>query len=381
MLKCRNRQANPQLFGCQNSLAVAKSRPTLAGVPSTPPVLIRKTRIVFLDAGQARDVADTRRTMLPAPRHALGSLRHSVDPGFRHAFCTHFASIHRFVAERDLGVALVAVHDNGQLGGRAWVSARTGTIQSAVIGRHPSVDLFLQGDASLSNRHLSLVIDPVTTWEPNDLRFRFLDLRTGSAMWTETGERVEALIAEGPAFVRIGSYRLLAFQTGGLPWPTNADDAWDTLPERVFVDEREAEPDRWKRHALRAKQQGRKITLLPGALGSNELTGGAPLGTLTIRSLQGRIERKITRAEAQRGVILGREPRCDFAGLLAIAEVSRVHMMIAEIGRRLYAFDTGSMAGIQYEGHPLRALELNEERSFTLGANLVKLHWKPLALH
>lgn len=360
-------------------LAIGESRPTLAGVPSTPPARIRKTRVVFLDAGQARDVADTRRTMLPGPLYSADVM------GFRNAFRQHYEPIRRFVAERDLGVALVAVHDNGHLGGRAWIAARMGAIQSAVIGRHPSVDLFLQDDPSLSNRHLALVIDPVSTWEPNDLRFRFLDLRTGAAMWTETGDRVEALVSEGPAFVRIGSYRLMAFQTGGLPWPNNADDAWDTLPERVFVDEREAEPDRWKRLALQAQQQQRsrrrKITLLPGALGSNELRGGRPLGTLTIRSHHGRIERELTRAEAQRGVILGREPRCDFAGLLAIIEVSRVHMMIVEIGRRLYAIDAGSLAGIRHGGHPVRVLELDQERTFSMGAHLVGMHWQPIALH
>ena len=341
-------------------------------MPSTPPVRVRKTRIVFLDAGQARDEADTRRTMLPTSLPLTASLE------FRRAFEKHYAAIRRFVEERDIGVALVAIHEDGELGGRAWVAARLDAIRSAVVGRHPSVDLFLDRDHALSNRHLALVIEPLSSWEPDELRFRLLDLRTGSAMWTEAGERVDAIVAEGPAFVRVGKYRIMAFQTGGMSWPDDPDDAWETLPERIFVDEREAEPDRWQRQAGRRG----KITLLPGALGSNEdPRGGQPLGTLTIRSRNGAIQRTITRSEARRGVLLGREPRCDFSGLLAIAQVSRVHVMIARIGGRTYAIDTGSLAGIRCEGELVRSLELDRERRFTMGTQLVEMTWTPIILH
>lgn len=305
----------------------------------------------------------------------------SAGSAFRRAFLEHYRSIRRFVEERDIGVALIAVHESGELCGRAWVSARLGGVSTAVVGRHPSVDLYLSRDASLSNRHLALVIEPLESWEPEELRFRLLDLRTGSAMWTEDGERVEAIVAEGPAFVRVGQYRIMAFQTGGASWPRDADDAWEVLPERIFVDEREAEPDQWQRHAVRAAARG-KITLLPGALGSNEdPRAGQPIGTLSIRSRNGAIKRTITRAEARRGVLLGREPRCDFSGLLAILQVSRVHVMIAQIGGRTHAIDTGSLAGIRCEGELVRSLELDRERRFTLGTDLVELSWTPFVLH
>lgn len=301
-------------------------------------------------------------------------------PDFRSAFIRHYATIRRFVEERDLGIALVAVRPDGMLGGRAWVSAKVDQLQTAIVGRHSSVDLYLEADESLSNRHLAVVIEPVASWSADELRFRLLDLRTGSAMTTESGERVEAIIAEGPAFVRIGATHLMAFQTGELSWPDDPEEAWDALPPRVFVDEREAEPDQWKRLAMQSKARG-KITLLPGALDGNDPRGGQPLGRLAMRSLQGNIERTITRNEAAQGILLGREPRCDFSGLLAIAEVSRVHLMIARIGGRTWAIDTGSMAGLRLDGATVRCIELDRARTFSLGERLAELTWTPYVLH
>ena len=350
-------------------------RRRLKAVASTPPVRVRKSRVVFLDGGQNRDHADRSRTILP------GELPSMELAGFQHAFHTHYAAIRRFCLERDLGVALVAVHVDGELGGRAWVGARLGEIQTAIIGRHPSVDLFLQNDAVLSNRHLAMVIEPLTSWEPDQLRFRLLDLRTGAAMWTEKGERVEAIVAEGPAFVRVGAYRVMAFQTGSRDsWPESARDAWEMLPERIFVDEREAEPDAVQRWSMKQSARG-KITLLPAALGANDPRGGHPLGTLTIRSRRGAIERTITVAEAKRGVLLGREPRCDFSGLLAHMQVSRVHLLIAQIGGRTWVVDTGSLAGLREDGELVRAVELDRARELTMGMDLVGLRWTPFVLH
>ena len=83
------------------------------------------------------------------------------------------------------------------------------------------------------------------------MRFAVHDLRTASAFEDERGRRLEAIVAEGPALLSAGRHALFAFPTGDpSAWPELATDAWAMWPERVYVAERSAEPDRWRRGPL-----------------------------------------------------------------------------------------------------------------------------------
>lgn len=352
--------------------------------PPTPPPTARKTRVVFLDGGQRRRSGGHARTMLPTS--PMGGARpYRGDVGALPHFQQHFRSIRDFVGAYPAGVAVFAVDLRTQrLVGRLWVAGRPGELGTAILGRHSSCDLMLDGDPSVSNRHVALLVEPLSSWRGEDVRFRLVDLRTGTAMRTDTGDAVESLLAEGPVFVQLGAYLLMVFQTGGLGWPKDAREAWAQLPHLPPIDERAAEPDQWHRWALRQQGQ-RRITLLPAALPADRQVMGPPVGRVRLRSLWGEVERDLGQAECARGVLLGREPRCDFAGLLRVQEISRVHLMIQRIGATLHVLDAGSMAGLyalEPEGpRRVRTLPLDVPRKLALGEGYAYLDWEPLLLH
>ncbi len=373
---------------------------------TTPPgkLRVRKSRIVHLDGGQQRPHGHNRCTMLAPPMPGPDPAPFGSP---QNLFVRHFERIRTFVegraahvsagrVESDPGVALIAIDRvHNTLVGRLWVAAKMDGVGVGIVGRHGAVDLFLDADPALSNRHVALCVEPIRGWTSEDVRFRLVDLRTGLAMQTPAGEHVESLVAEGPVFVTLGRYQLMAFPTGGVQWPSDANDAWWTLPQQTVIDERRAEPDQWQRFAQRGRASGRgNLTLLPAP----EPLGGAPLGppmgTLKIRSQVGAIERTIGQSEAARGIVLGREPRCDFAGLLRLMQVSRVHLLIKRMGGVLYAFDAGSTAGVfelvvgqgpagrpQARMERTRCVRLDRATRLTLGHGLVDLQWVPLLLH
>ena len=50
-----------------------------------------------------------------------------------------------------------------------------------------------------------------------------------------------------------------------------------------------------------------------------------------------------------RGVLLGRYPRCAFSGVLGGDGISRVHALILRVGEGVFAFDTASTNGLYHD--------------------------------
>jgi FHA domain-containing protein len=205
-----------------------------------------KTRIVRLDGGQRREHAENTRT---------GVMVVDAMPvaSFQGLFMLCYSEIRKVCESFALpGVAVVAI-DVGRkrVAGSLCVAAKPGHANSAIIGRHSMADLFLDSDPSLSLRHLALLVHPLRGWDSpggGDIHYRVLDLRTRAAFEDEEGRRLEAVAAEGPIFLRCGGYALMFFVTGDpTPWPDAGDSAWECIPERVYLDEQPAEPDRWSR--------------------------------------------------------------------------------------------------------------------------------------
>lgn len=319
---------------------------------------------------------------------------------FRDLFLRNYQAVRdRCAAFGQHGLAVAAVDSfSGRLAGILCIAAKIGTANSAIVGRHSMTDLYLDGDASLSLRHLVVVVSPLDLTS-GEVRFRVIDLRTQAAFQDEHGRRFEALVAEGPLFIRCGSYVLFCLPTGDpTSWPDSAEDAWACIPERVYLEADEAEPDRWRRRRrqrVRPERHERDaapgldrraaITLVQGELGPIRAQtrllgeGEQPVGTLRLR-VGNMLHTVLVGAPAiHRGILLGRYERCDVDGskLLTSESISRVHLLLVEVSGRVYAIDTASTNGtwMASDDREVRIVAMDANAELCLGNDLAYLRW------
>jgi hypothetical protein len=378
-----------------------------------------KTRIVHLAAGQRRKEAENAKTCVLIFDQSFAS------DSFRTLFLTNYAAIrHECTAFSQPGLAIFAIDvHSGALVGSMCLAAKVDMPNSAIAGRHGMADLYLEGDASLSLRHLAIITSPLTSTDSHDIRFRIVDLRTSTAFQDEFGQPFEALLAEGPLFVRCGNYALFCLPTGDpTGWPVKAEDGWECIPERVYIQGEAAEPDRWQRQrpstanpsqlagdadddqAARAadesspeggetaakgkeRDEDRRsaktlVRSVAGPVRARLLKAGEePLGTLRISAEVGVQSLVIGRRAAQQGVLLGRYERCDVDGVnvLTHRRISRVHLLVIEIDGRLYAVDTASTHGtwLGGESREVRISRMEAGTQLVLGQDFATLRWSP----
>lgn len=357
-----------------------------------------KTRIVRLGGGSSRDEATNSATC------AVRYERRPTTPGsFRELFVRNYEAL-RHVCTRHAraGVAVLAVDAHtSRVRGSLWLAAKPEVANAAIIGRHGKADLWLEDDPSLSLRHLALVLWPDRG--DGEVRFRLLDLRTQSAFVDEHGQQYESLEAQGPLFVRCGSHALFFMVTGnGISWPADASSGWACIPERVYLESEEAEPDRWQRkRAPAAPRSGRSADVTEGGASWAETTmvrrvrgpvqvgtqllaaGERSLGVLCITVGHAQEDLAIGPKASQAGVLLGRYQRCDGDGarLLAVERISRVHLLVCSVDDCFYAIDTASTNGTQKEGDEalLHITPLEPGQVLLLAGGEARLRW--LAAH
>jgi hypothetical protein len=378
-----------------------------------------KTRIVHLAAGQRRKEAENAKTCV-----LMFDQSFTAD-SFRALFLANYTAIrHECTAFSQPGLAIFAIDVlTGAMVGSMCLAAKVDMPNSAIAGRHGMADLYLEGDASLSLRHLAIIASPLTSIDSHDIRFRIVDLRTSTAFQDEFGQQFEALLAEGPLFVRCGNYALFCLPTGDpTGWPPKAEDGWECIPERVYIQGEAAEPDRWQRqrpspgvkpagHSDAAKgdddgdkdhnqaghseseaggqpaEQDRRsaktlVRSVAGPVRARLLKAGEePLGTLRISAEVGVQSLVIGRRAAQQGVLLGRYERCDIDGVnvLTHRRISRVHLLVIEIEGRLYAVDTASTHGtwLGKESREVRITRMEAGTQLVLGQDFATLRWSP----
>ena|GEM_PF-936548 len=362
---------------------------------------LRKSRVVKLDGGQRRVDANNCRTGVIIP----GGV--GVDHSLQDLFFTHYRYIRKVVSRfAKPGVAIIAIDEHrNSVAGSVCVAAKIGVINTAVVGRHNRADLYLHNDASVSLRHLLVVLDPIRDCSAStDVRYRVLDLRTEIAFADEHGSNVEAVTAEGPAFLRCGSYALLCFTTNeDAHWPRDPADGWACIPERVYLQKRDAEPDRWQRDVQSAafehtgerdvsRASSARITLVgtnpgPVAAGAELLSPGeAALGRLHIRSRRRKERLVVGTSAADRGILLGRYSRCESnaRSVLRRDSISRVHMLLIRVAQELYAVDTASSNGTWLElgdsdnderWKRIRVMPVADGLTFCLGNERTLVRW------
>jgi FHA domain len=395
-----------------------------------------RSRVIHLADGQDRADARNLRTgvvvqgeepMVPAARFA--ELFRIAWPELRRML----------IGFAQPGVAVVAVDSvRRRVAGTLALAAQIGRANAAIIGRHGHCDLYLHADPQLALRHLVLVAHPVTSSAPvegapprqfGDVTYRLLDLRTRTAFSDEGGRRLEALTASGPTFVKVGTYALFLLPTGpdeANQWPgeDDADQAWACVPERVYLQEAEAEPDRWRRgrhgnamvpatpsrgaaHASTPergalasgtgvldpwhRESATLVRTSPGPSRASLVSAHDPerdprLGTITLSSSGRREALEVGAAAARTGVLVGRYERCDTHGATVLAHhgISRVHVLVVDVDGVLYAIDTGSTNGI-YDPNRVTGDRKSEVRitplaagaELVLGDDLARMEWRP----
>jgi hypothetical protein len=356
-----------------------------------------KTRIVHLADGQLRQEADNANTHIAVYEDS------SVPHTFRSLFIDNYAAIRRECTQfGQPGLAVIALDRlRGTLSGTLCVAAKPDLPNSAIIGRHGMADLYLDGDSSLSLRHLVLMVSPLA--HHDDVHFRMVDLRTSAGFFDEHGQRFEAMQAEGPLFVRCGSYVLYCLPTGdSIAWPESPEDGWECIPERVYLRGAPAEPDRWNRKKLRNRTpRGRSlprfesenleergaVTLVHSVAGPVRArarlleSGETPVGTLRISSDAGIQTIVIGPRAARQGILLGRYQRCDIDGVNVLTHdsISRVHVLVIDIDGSLYAVDAGSTHGtwLRTQQREVRITPLVAGEELMLGEELAVLRWSP----
>lgn len=356
-----------------------------------------KTRIVHLAKGQRREEALNRGTCVVVFDRPL------APASFRAAFTAHYEAIRRECTEfAQAGLAIIAIDIiQNSLAGSVCMAAKIDMPNAAIVGRHGMADLYLDGDLGLSLRHLAIITSPLVS-SHDEVRFRIVDLRTETAFADEHGKPFEALMAEGPLFVRCGQYALFVIPTGDpTMWPDSAEDGWECIPERVYLNGAAAEPDRWQRLArgrvkARAaveedgpRQKKRDaVTMVHSMAGPVRARtrlvapGEEPIGTLRISSKAGVQTIALGAQAAGQGVLLGRYERCDIDGVNVLTEqgISRVHLLIIDIDGRLYAIDTASTHGTwlgDEDEREVRVLAVAAGTRIKLAGKLASLQFSP----
>ena len=389
------------------------------------------TRVIHLDGGQRRGVAGNLATVMARPLEPSSLSASMVSasmvaasragavpaaapgrgqpPGaipyealFRATY-GGFCELGRSMAVPGLLVAAVHV-GSGRLAGRLWLRGRCGQNAAAIVGRHDRADLFLDADPALSLRHLLIVLRPVRQWRGSHARYSVLDLRTADAFRDEKDRQLSAVCVDGPAVLRCAGYALFLLPTGDpSDWPEDGADAWQMLPERVYLEECDAEPDRWQRAKLEAgesavwpvPQAGPRAAGTPVARGTMMARlgpmscdqplladGEDALGTLWVLSGRGARRVRIGRRAAVRGVLLGRYSRCDSADLLGDENISRAHLLLLSHGDELIAIDIASTNGsyvFQEAGAlaPMRLCTIDGSTTIHLADHVATVRWEP----
>jgi hypothetical protein len=219
-------------------------------------------------------------------------------------------------------------------------------------------------DEDLSLRHL------VAHWsdEPTPT-IRLWDLRTGQPFVTEDGEASSSVVADGVLFARLGRYQLLFVPLDAVAFAADALAAWALLPLRRFASARIAADRVRGRHG---RESTVTHTLPPIVFGEEPMTGAA-IGQVVIEVPHGRIERRISEEQLDRGLLFGRYDRCQL-NLDGDESLSRVHLLVVRVDQRVWAIDTASTNGTRHNGVSVAASALSTSASLLLARRCV-VHW------
>ncbi len=273
-------------------------------------------------------------------------------------------------------VLVAAVDERARVVGAVIVESG----DSLVIGRHTRCGLRLESN-TVSLRQLAVYARSEAPGAAPVIRL--WDLNTQHPFLTEDGERNAAVSAQGMLYAAVDEYALLLIPTRGPsepPWPERAEDAWNALPPRQFVDRSLPNAVR-RQHSQRLRLDGQPyhtqvtreipLMMLGEHEGPEDVWGELQLvGTKRLESHRISLER------LEQGVLLGRYDRCGIP-LAELQSVSRVHLLLVQLGEELLAIDTASTNGTCRGRTRIETTTLDDVDSLALGGAL-QLHWRRL---
>ncbi len=240
-----------------------------------------------------------------------------------------------------------------------------------IVGRHTCCDAVLEGDASISLRHLLI---RSTILDDGCPRLSVLDLETDGGFLLADGRLERSICAAGPFAIRVGAYAIVALP-GGVP-----------LPEQLPVPVCDRQDGSVKPPAKLAMS---RITLMPRAMMLSDRPTLAvmspaqqpPVGDyeLTLSVARTQVSVYLSAAELERGLLIGRAVKCLDAGLRSILNlgISRVHLLLLRDGSGCRAYDLASTQGTFHGGRSVRQAQLEDDGTrLALGTSTgIELAW------
>ncbi|MFY0574071.1 FHA domain-containing protein [Cystobacter fuscus] len=296
--------------------------------------------------------------------------------------CSAFRAAYRrlrHLAESVQGPAVLGVAVDGR--GYVVEAVIVEPGHSLIIGRHTGCGLRLPSD-TVSLRQLALYAQSGAPGAAPDIRL--WDLNTEQLFLTEDGEPNAAVIAQGLLYAAVEEYALLFLPTRGpstWSWPERAEEAWEALPPRHFIDQRAPSSDR-RRHSRYLRLDGQEYHTNVTRLGPLMLLSGherpeAAWGSLRLVGAEREEEHHISLARLEQGVLLGRYERCGVVLAQECLGLSRVHLLLVRMGGEVLAIDTASTNGTWRGPVEIQTTVLEDSDSLELGESLV-LHWRRL---
>ncbi|EYF08351.1 FHA domain-containing protein [Chondromyces apiculatus] len=314
-------------------------------------------------------------TPLGRSRHV--PLRHDPPLAPRNAFLVAHDRL-QVLAQIARGPAVVAVAVAPD--GRVVDSALVEDGRALLMGRHSRCGLRLSSPMA-ALRQLAVLVRK----EENAMVTRVWDLDTGVPFITEDGQRNAAVIADGPLYFSVHGYGIWLVPADlSAGWSGRAQDTWEALPGRVFVDRRP--PGRGTQAPGEASARFSPGSTPHNAEEISHVTGvGAPLvlgdpdsieigwGTLRLSHRGRRLRHEVSAERLERGVLIGRYERCGLE-IKAEPEISRVHALLVKIGADVWAIDAASTNGLWRGDMAVRAEPLRHDDTLRLGRT-VTLQW------
>jgi hypothetical protein len=312
------------------------------------------------------------RTMVALPSDPRAP-RREAPLGPRDAFLVAYERLALLARIGDGPAFVVAAVDPSA---RVTGSLRLQDRRALIVGRHTQCGLRID-DGAVALRHVAALAR--SEGERPILHVR--DLATELPFVTEDGSRNAGVIADGPLYIAIGNVAIWFLPCPGLDFPARADDAWQALAPRTFLDRRSPldgvrpAPNLPGRPS-RLHEETSRVTRVtaPLLLGDGDDPEIA-WGTLKINNGARREKRAISAERLEQGVLLGHYGRCSLLLDTAEQTVSRVHALLLRLGAEVWILDTASTHGVKRGEDDVAADVLRDADTLTLSREIT-LDWE-----
>lgn len=291
------------------------------------------------------------------------------------AFLRYLPELRTALKEESPDKIFLTVVDSGGESNRTMILSPG---QTLIVGRHTRCDLVLT-HRNVALRQLAIHVAHSSTAERPLLRV--WDLHTGKSLTIEDGLQVEALESTGPTFLALGRYHIAALPLGLLPpqLPLATRAAWQTLPSREILSAlAEGTGSRLMPHRS-GVDRTTSVTRMRTSITLDELevspvSESDAIGMLIIQGMRKRREFLLGREHLERGILVGRYDRCLGRGL--DLTVSRVHLLLSDVGGDVIAVDAASTVGCKIDGKPMTSVRIDRPTKIWMG-KYSYLIWRP----